>query len=455
MPNSLGLADWTILTKQMVDGVNEVGATFDVRPEVCPLCGTVGQLQIWQRRAMRVRDVPNHGPKTVIVVDRIRFKCLSCEKTFMQPLPDVDERRRMTKRAIAYVREHCLAKPFVAIARDLGVDEKTVRQIAKEHMDAVTEYPVFAPFYLGIDEVMVGGELRAIFTDLANRQVLDLLEGRRTPSIVHWLSHLSHRERIHVVAIDMWAPYRDAARAVLGPRTRVVVDKFHVVRMADLGLDTVRKQVGQAQGVKGRRKLMRSRHVLLKRSANLSEQDALTLSGWIGNIPRLKEAYEAKEAFYAIYDTETRAEASNALEAWEKSLSDDMRVAFKPLLTAVGNWRGEILEFWDHRITNAYTEAMNGILKMINRTGRGYTFPVVRARILQRQSKPAKGWNVCEVCGVENGIDGGGVKAKYPMPLSARDLELGAKPMRMCMNCFRNHQSSWMSHERSPTTKSE
>ena len=62
---------------------------------------------------------------------------------------------------------------------------------------------------------------------------------------------------------------------------------------------------------------------------------------------------------------------------------------------------------------------------------------------------------VCALCGVENGIDGGGVKAKYPMPLSQRDLVLDAKPMRMCMTCFRTHQSSWMSHRQFPTTKSE
>ena len=81
MPNSLGLADWTIVTKQMVDGVNEVEATFNLRPDACPLCGTVGQLHVWQKRPMTVRDVPNHGEKTVIVVERARYKCLSCEKT--------------------------------------------------------------------------------------------------------------------------------------------------------------------------------------------------------------------------------------------------------------------------------------------------------------------------------------------------------------------------------------
>ena len=80
---------------------------------------------------------------------------------------------------------------------------------------------------------MVSKTLRCIFTDIGNRTILDIIESRRKPSVVHWLSHLAGRERVQVVVIDMWAPYREAARAVFGPKVRVVVDKFHVTRYAD------------------------------------------------------------------------------------------------------------------------------------------------------------------------------------------------------------------------------
>ena len=38
----------------------------------------------------------------------------------------------------------------------------------------------------------------------------------------------------------MWNPYRAAVKAVL-PQARIVVDKFHVVRMANDALEKVRK----------------------------------------------------------------------------------------------------------------------------------------------------------------------------------------------------------------------
>lgn len=59
-----------------------------------------------------------------------------------------------------------------------------------------------------------------------------------------------------------------------------------------------------------------------------------------------------------------------------------MRVAFAELLSAMKNWREPIFNYFDHRVTNAYTEAMNGLIKIANRAGRGYSFEVLRARML-------------------------------------------------------------------------
>lgn len=47
------------------------------------------------------------------------------------------------------------------------------------------------------------------------------------------------------------------------------------------------------------------------------------------------------------------------------------------------NWRQEIFAHFSHgHATNAYTEAVNGIAKLIARTGRGYSFEAIRAKVL-------------------------------------------------------------------------
>lgn len=455
MANILHFKDWQVTKVLEEPQALVVDAVYGPKPEACLKCGVVGQFYKHGKKTVSFRDAPVRGKPVIIRCDRQRYRCQECKETFFEALPEIDDQRDMTKRLIEYVGQQALKRPFTDIADECGLDEKTVRLIAGKTVEGLDgPFPVFAPLILGMDEVMVAGELRAIFTDLANRTVLDLITSRRKPSVAHWLHHLNGRERVQVVCIDMWQPYKEAAEAVLGKSITVVVDKFHVVRMADHGLDMVRKAVGREKSIRGRRQLMRSRHLLLKRMSRLTEEQRFELDGWLKNIPRLKAAHDVKEAFYALYDIKDRAAAARALKAWEASLSDEMRVAYKPLLTAVGNWRKEILAFWDHRVTNAYTEAMNGIIKQINRRGRGYTFPILRARILHGfQSEPPKGFNRCERC--RQDFPRGQVKAKYPMPVDQVRLTPGAKTMRLCLDCHRSYISEWINDHAHSTPKSE
>ncbi len=74
----------------------------------------------------------------------------------------------------------------------------------------------------------------------------------------------------------------------------------------------------------------------------------------MGAFPQLLAAYEHKERFYHIWDCASRRDAEQALAAW----IDDIPV------------------------TNAFTESINRLAKDKNRDGRGYSFEVMRARML-------------------------------------------------------------------------
>jgi len=51
---------------------------------------------------------------------------------------------------------------------------------------------------------------------------------------------MANRHQVEIVSMDMWKPYRRAFQTVL-PQARIVVDKFHVVRMANEALEKIRK----------------------------------------------------------------------------------------------------------------------------------------------------------------------------------------------------------------------
>lgn len=63
-------------------------------------------------------------------------------------------------------------------------------------------------------------------------------------------------------------------------------------------------------------------------------------------------------------------------------MQGDVREAFHPLARAIDNWRPHIFAYFDHRVTNAYTESLNNLIRVMNRLGRGYSFEALRAKIL-------------------------------------------------------------------------
>lgn len=117
----------------IIDGAYHIYATYDVTPESCAKCGVVGSLYKHGTKKQTFVDAPVHGKQTFIEVTRSRFRCRECGGTFMQPLPDMDDARRMTVRCRDYIAEQSVLKPNTHIAEDVGINEKVVRQIGKEH----------------------------------------------------------------------------------------------------------------------------------------------------------------------------------------------------------------------------------------------------------------------------------------------------------------------------------
>ncbi len=333
-------------------------------------------------------DTPIHGKRVGIHALRHRYKCQYCGKTYLQPLPDMNDDHYMTNRLISYIEREVFGRTFSALSRDIGVDEKTIRNVfaeyvAKEDKKRIVE----APDWLGIDELKIAGGYRGVFTNIKDRRILDLIPNRKKTEVAKFLSNLPNKRNVEIVTMDMWTPYKEIVTSVL-PKAQIIVDKFHFVRMASDALELVRKDAKSELTTRQKRMIMHDRFILLRRKKDLAEKDLVLLDSWLGYIPKLKDAYELKEELYDIWDLTDRNEAERRYNAWQSSMSADVVYAFKPLLTAMLNWRQEVFSYFDHRATNAYTESLNGLMKLTNRMGRGYSFDVIRARILYAPTKP-------------------------------------------------------------------
>jgi len=390
-PDLLNLAAYRVLSVEDNEHDYHIAAETIEPPKRCEHCFSQAIVGFGRREQM-VRDLPTHGRRVGLYVDTRRFRCRSCSKTFYETLPDVDGKRLMTTRLTLWMGKQAVKRTFASIAEEVGCTEFTVRAVFNDYINELEKTVRFeTPKWMGIDEIHLI-KPRGVITNIQNNTIVDLLPNRNKETVVRYLHNLSGKDRIQYVAMDMWLPYRDACKAVI-PQAQIVIDKFHVLKMANEALDRVRKSLRESLTPKQRRGLMHDRFVLLKRERELNDKESLLLSGWVKNYPEIGQAHRLKEEFFGIYDAASPDEAVGRYIGWKKQITPDIADAFADLIRAWENWEPLIVAYFDHPVTNAYTESLNSLIRVMNRLGRGYSFEALRAKILfsegaQKRAKP-------------------------------------------------------------------
>ncbi len=376
-------------------GVAETKDSFSIKAVValpneiaqvsgCPFCSSTAEERVrFGSKAQSFVDAPIRGKHVTVTIDRQRYRCKGCSRTYSQYLPHLNDKRSMTERCIEYICGQAIRRPFSQVAEEVGVSEGTVRGIFGDYIVKMdSERSVETPEWLGIDELKLANHLRCVLSNVKDRKAVDLLPTRDHRTVGSYLSRMADRDRVQVVTMDMWKPYKDLAANIF-PNAQVIVDKFHIVRMGNFAVDQVRKDCRTGLTGKDRRKLMHGRFQLFRRANELTDRERLTMELWSAFLPDLRAAYECKESFYRIWDdSRDSVDAYTLYAEWEANIPDQIEYAFRPIKTAVSNWHKEIFAYFTIPATNAYTECLNGIIRVSNRLGRGYSFDVIRAKVL-------------------------------------------------------------------------
>lgn len=450
--NALWLEGWTVHVLDRSGEKTVAEATYDQEMTSCPKCGSVRPPYRHGPHVVKYKDIPTFGKPLTIKATVQRYQCRDCNATFLQQLPDVDDARRMTRRLVEYVLEQGVDQSYSAVARHVAVDEKTVRQMCLANVEATVERNLTeAPIILGIDEVHLAKAKRTVFVDVAGKRLLDMIETMSKAAVTQWLSWMPQRERVRIVTIDMWGPYREVAEALL-PNAIIIVDRFHVVKRVEEALRDVRTRVRKGAKGKARKNPRRGRILLHKRPEKLSPMRRMMLQALLDNEPLLKDGWETKEAFHAIWTATDRATAEKAFDDWRAAIPASVAAEFGAAAATVENWRPYVFNFFDHRFTNAYTESLNRITKDFNRVGRGYKFDRIRAKILLRKPITSKPLLLCENClGV---FPEPMILERHLRPMTAS--KRATNTMMLCPSCHvRIHTAERLSHATVSTEKSE
>lgn len=378
--NQLNLPEFKVIEVQS----NEHDLLFTVEavepPKACDECGSISFYK--HGKADRfVRDLSAFGKRVGITVQGHRYKCRDCGATFSETYSSIDERDKMTNRLRKHIKYQSLKQPFANIAEEYSISPTTVKRIFNEYVESMQYQMVFkAPKVLGIDEVHLNKKMRAVFTDIEGLKVLDMLKDRNKETIIDFLNKIPDKQTIEIVTADMWYPYKDAVSMVL-PHAKQIVDKFHVIQYGSKAMENSRKAFRSTLTDKQRKLLMHDRFILLKNKEDLKPQEKWNLQIWFVTFPTLKVAYDLKEGLRDMYLCETREEAEEHFDKWKKSIPEDMN-HFKDIAKTFTNWHTEIFNYFDNRYTNAFTESINNLIKHIEKRGRGYSFEVLRAKVL-------------------------------------------------------------------------
>jgi transposase len=380
--NILNLPGLNVLDFKETDDEYHIKASPREISRRCPHCASSDDIVSHAWRTLVIRDIPSHGKAVAIHLDVPRLKCRPCKKTFTATVPEVDTGREMTMRLTQWVGRRALEYTYAEIAKQVKVDEKTIRNVFDEYVaELEKQFKRETPIWLGIDEIKLK-RFRAIFTNLHGRSLIDMLPDRYTTSVVSFLKSLPDKERITHCAIDMWSGYRRAVQEVL-PNAKIVVDKFHVVSKANAAFDIVRRKVARESDGGAGLGLKRAHKLFDKRRDDLTDEQYLTVSGWLNNFPVLAAAYDLKERLYRIYEVETPEEAWGEYLHWESTIPNELSKPFRAVKTAFRNWKPYILNYFDdQRVTNAFTESFNAKVREVYRNGRGYSFERLRAKVL-------------------------------------------------------------------------
>lgn len=364
-------------------GITIVAEVIEADLPGCPECGR--PLYRHGHRKIAFADTPQQMQPVRLEIDRPRYRCDACRKTLTLDLPFLDERRRATRRLVDAIRERCLGTTFRGLAEQTGLAVNTIKNIAQDLIEELEKRVRYeTPVIMGIGEMNLAGGDRCIITNLATNSVFDMLEERTKARMKPFFRELPDREKVEWVCTDMWRLCKESYGPYL-PNAQLVIDKFHVVRMASDALEEERKKHQATLDHNERLKVKKSiRWLTLKRPKSLSPQEQEALKLVRTGIPLLAEAYDFKEAFYGIYDEPDKASARRAFEAWENTLPDGRFPKFHALARTVHNHYEDIFAYWDAptRLTNAYTEGLNGLVKVANRMGRGYSYEIIRAKIM-------------------------------------------------------------------------
>lgn len=354
-----------------------------IGPESCPKCARLSSTRYGVAWTV-VHDEDIRNQPIWLKIKKHRYFCKQCRRPFTEPVRGIMPRRRTTQRFRRRILKNCDNFTNLSnVGRENFCSRALVGKIFYEQMELELRKRKQAPWpqVLGIDEhffrrTRLGTEFATVFTDVGRRRMFEIALSKDKRSLLEQTAEINGRENVKLVVMDLSRGYNSLAKELF-PQARIVADKFHVLRLLTPALIKARREIhGHRQELGLRRKLLKSRD-------KMEYFERSDLDHYLSQHPKLRELYYFKERLHQLYRTKGYNRARVSLLKLLEEMKGSELEEVQRLRRTLNLWKEEVLEYFRSRFTNAFTEAMNAIAKLVQRRGCGYrNFKNYRLRTL-------------------------------------------------------------------------
>lgn len=356
-----------------------LSVTKKTKNAVCSQCGNKSE-HLHQNQRCLVKDLPMGDKEVILNLNRRRFKCKICRKTFNEKLDFVGARRTYTHRYAENIVQQLISSNVSSVARNNGLTDEEVNSMLEDVAKKVMPIDVSNLRRLGIDEISLvkgQGKFIVVLVDLDTGKLIGLIKERKQIEIEKFMKKWGEEvlEKIEEVSIDMTGNYKNLVNKIC-PNVVVTVDRFHITKAIHEELNQARiaeKKTALELNVESREKIFNSlkgnKFTILKAENKLTEKQKEKLDKIREASPLIGIMHSLKEEFHHLFDeSEHLGEGMLGLIDWLKKAEPYYQKSVK----TIKRWFGEIVGYFERKTTNGVVEGINNKLKLIKRSGFGF-----------------------------------------------------------------------------------
>lgn len=338
---------------------------------VCPVCHRRTK-RIHKRKIRKVLHEIIGIQKVFLLIVCRSFFCRHCQKRFIESIPFLLGKKRRTTNMVASIVSRLKKESFRSTTEITGIGYHGLRDCLISAVNPFlpnwSEEEMNKPFAMGVDEHYVRKNRYVLsVTNLTDRKPITFLPSNQAYMLKQFIKAIPEtvRGNIAEVCTDMHDGYIFAVKEYL-PTAAIVIDHFHVIQDANRRINEARR-IEQDVG-----RVRMNWKVFTKNEEHLDAGERRLLQSYCLRFPILHCFWKVKEDLRDMYRLQTRKEAEKKLQEIRLRMESMDIIELKLWSRTLLRYEQYILNFFEKRTTNGYTEGVHVKCKLTQRISFGF-----------------------------------------------------------------------------------